>query len=145
MVASALCGCVTGGSANKTALELQSFQRQEFETTKKIAFASTLSVFQDMGYIIKTADIETGLISASSPTQNMVFFGSTMKNTEASAFIEEMSPNKTFVRLNFVAVVEQSSGYGMKGKSDKPIMDAKTYQNCFQKIQEGIFLRTNSQ
>lgn len=137
-------GCATGG-APKTSLELQAFQRKEFETTKKIAFASTLSVFQDLGYIIKAADVETGLITASSPTKNTVFFGSYMENTDASAFVEEITTKRTFVRVNFVKVEESSSSYGMKTKSDRPIQDPKIYEAAFQKIQEAIFIRANSQ
>ena len=138
-------GCVTGGAPQKTSLELQSFQRREFATTKKIAFASTVSVFQDLGYIIKTADMETGLISASSPTKNLNFFGSHMQNTDVTAFLEEIGSGRAFVRLNFVEARESSSGYGMKTKSDKPILDPKVYQACFQKIEEAVFIRTNTQ
>lgn len=144
LLASALTGCVTGG-ATKSGLELQSFQRKEFECTKKIAFASTLSVFQDLGYIIKSASFETGLISAASPTKNVMFMGSYMSNTEATAFIEEFTPTKSSIRLNFVNVSESSSGYGMKSRSDKPVEIATPYQNAFVKIQEAIFVRTKSQ
>jgi len=140
-----ITGCVTGGTPQKSALELQAFQRKQFDTTKSIAFASTVSVFQDLGYIIKTADIQSGLITASSPTQELLFFGSHMKNTEASAFIEEINPGKTYVRVNFVEAREDSGGYGMKTKSDHPIIDPKIYEGCFQKIQEAIFIRSHTQ
>ena len=129
----------------KTSLELQAFQRKEFASTKKLAFASTLSVFQDLGYIIKAASVETGLITASSPTKSVRFFGNHMSNTEASAFVEELATNRTFVRLNFVDVREDSSGYGSKSKRDVPIVDPKIYESAFQKIREAIFIRTNTQ
>ncbi len=138
-------GCVSGGASKKSSLELQAFQRKEFDTTKRIAFASTLSVFQDLGYIIKAADLETGLITASSPTKHTAFWGSHMSNTDASAFIEEFGTGRTFVRVNFVQINESSSGYGMKSKSDKPIQDPNVYETCFQKIQEAIFIRSNTQ
>jgi hypothetical protein len=136
-------GCVTQ-EPQKTSLELQAFQKKEFSTTKKIAFASTVSVFQDLGYIIRTADIETGLITADSPTKSIIFFGSHMNNTEASAFIEEMATNRTDVRLNFVQVSENSSDYGQKSRSDTPITNPTIYEQAFQKIQEAIFIRTSS-
>ncbi len=135
--------CVSGGS-KKSGLELQAFQKKDFECEKKVAFASTISVFQDLGYIIKSADLETGLISASSPTKNLHFYGSYMSNTEASAFIEELVPKKSSIRLNFVKVNESSSGYGMKSKYDSPIETADAYENAFGKIREAIFIRTNS-
>ena len=68
-----------------------------------------------------------------------------MTNVEATAFVEEMSPNKTSLRFNFVEVKESSSGYGMKSKRDNPIVDPKIYENAFAKIQEAIFIRINTQ
>jgi hypothetical protein len=141
LMASAITGCVTGGS-KKSGLELQAFQKKEFACSKKTAFAATVSVFQDLGYIVKSASLETGLISAASPTKNIVFMGSYMSNTEATAFVEEFSPAKTSIRLNFVNVAESSSGYGMKSRSDIPVETATPYDNAFGKIQEAIFVRT---
>lgn len=128
----------------KTSLQLQAFQKQTFTASKSVAFAATFSVFQDLGYIIRNADKETGLIQAASPTKNLILFGSHMSNTEGSAFIEELRPGKTSIRLNFVDVSESSSGYGMKTKSDKPIEDPEVYRNAFTKIQEAIFIRTGN-
>lgn len=144
LLTSTITGCVTGG-ASKSGLELQAFQKKEFACSKKTAFASTVSVFQDLGYIVKSASLETGLISAASPTKNLLFMGSHMTNTEATAFVEEFTPSKTSIRLNFVNVAESSSGYGMKARSDKPIETATPYENAFAKIQEAIFVRTKSQ
>jgi len=143
LICGSITGCVTGG-ASKSGLELQSFQKKDFATNKKTAFASTLSVFQDLGFIVKSASFETGLISASSPTKNVVFMGSFMSNTEATAFVEELTPNKTSIRLNFVNVSESSSGYGMRARSDKPVEIATPYENAFTKIQEAVFVRTKS-
>jgi hypothetical protein len=143
MVAISLVGCASSGPT-KTGLELQAFQKKEFPTNKKIAFASTLSVFQDLGYIIRAADVDTGLITAASPTKTVHFLGSHMNNTEATAFVEEFTPTRTFVRINFVQVKESSSGYGMKSKNDRPIEDPKPYEIAFQKIGEAVFIRTNT-
>lgn len=133
-----------GLTPTKTSLELQAFQKKSFETSKSVAFASTMSVFQDLGYIIKNADKDTGLIQAASPTRNIVLFGSHMSNTEASAFVEQLRPGKTSIRLNFVNVSESSSGYGMKSKRDTPVEDPEMYRNAFSKIREAIFVRTSS-
>lgn len=139
-----LSSCATPYKPTKTSLELQSIQAREFDAEKKVAFASVLSVFQDLGYIIKSSDLETGFITAKSPTQSGVqlFVGYTMKDTNATAFIEELRPGKTKVRLNFVKSKETSSGYGAKQKQETPIEDSKVYNNAFVKIQEGIFIRT---
>lgn len=127
----------------KTGLELQAIQKKEFNTTKIIAFASVLSVFQDLGYMVTSSEIQTGYITAKSPTQNELGFGkSIMKDSKATAFIEELRPGYTTVRLNFVESEEWSSGYGNKMLQDNPIEDDSVYNNAFSKIQEAVFIRT---
>lgn len=142
-----LTGCVHQEfKPTKTALELQAIQTKEFETSKKVGFAATLSVFQDLGYVVSTASLETGLINGKSPTAtNFVpFVGQVMKDVKATAFVEEITPGRTKIRLNFVDSTQSSSGYGMKGASDAPIEDGKVYQEAFRRIQQGIFVRTNA-
>ena len=141
-----LGGCMTNYKSTKTSLEIQAIQAKVFDTKKKVAFASVLSVFQDLGYIIKTSDLVTGFITAKSPTQSgRTFGGYTMIDTNATAFIEELRPGKTKVRLNFVKSEERSSVYGAKQKQDTPIEDPTIYNNAFVKIQEGIFIRSASE
>ena len=138
-------GCAIQPQSLKSPLELQAIQSKEFQANKKIAFASTLSVFQDLGYIVNSANFETGLITAKSPTQQsvIIFVGQVMRDMKATAFIEESVPGKTKVRLNFVKTTQTSSGYGMRGEHDYPIEDASIYQDVFTKIQQGIFVRLN--
>ena len=138
-----LAGCVASTGPTKTSIQLQAFQSKEFETTKKIAFASTMSVFQDLGYTIGTADLETGFITAKSPTKQdfVLFVGQRMQDVKATAFVEPMGKKRTKVRLNFVNSTQTSSGYGMKGANDKPIEDPKVYQETFVKITKAIFVR----
>jgi len=137
-------GCASTPESTKTSLELQAIQSREFDTTKKVAFASVLSVFQDLGYIVNSAEIETGLITAKSPTKGglQLFVGQVMEDTKATAFIEELRPNKTTIRLNFVKSKETSSGYGMKSARETPIENPEVYRNAFVKIQEAVFIRS---
>ena len=139
-----LTSCATP-QPHKSALELQAIQSKQFETSKKVAFAATLSVFQDLGYIISAANLDTGLITAKSPTkQNFVLFvGQRMSDTKATAFVEQITPKDARVRLNFVRDESTSSGYGMKGENDTPIEDARPYQEAFAKIEHAIFIRKN--
>lgn len=139
-----LAGCVPNNyKPTKTSLELQAFQSKEFEAQKKIAFASTMSVFQDLGYTITSTDLETGYIAAKSPTQNEVGFGKMiMKDTKSTAFIEELRPGITKIRLSFVNTEEWSGAYGGKLVQDHPIEDPTVYNNAFTKIQEAIFIRS---
>ena len=143
-VALLLAGCMPQNyKPTKTSLELQAFQAKEFDTQKKVAFASTLSVFQDLGYTITSTDLETGYIAAKSPTQNEVGFGKMiMKDTKSTAFIEELRPGITKIRLSFVNTEEWSGAYGGKLVQDNPIEDPTVYNNAFTKIQEAIFIRT---
>jgi len=138
-----LAGCVASTGPAKTSIQLQAFQSKEFETSKKIAFASAMSVFQDLGYVIGTADLETGFITGKSPTKQdfVLFVGQRMQDVKATAFVEEMGVNRTKIRLNFVNSTQTSSGYGMKGESDQPIEDPKVYQDTFAMIAKAIFVR----
>jgi hypothetical protein len=138
-------GCETMPEQTKSPLELHAIQSKEFEIGKKIAFAATLSVFQDLGYIVSSANLDTGLITAKSPTkQNFVpFVGQRMTDIKATAFVEEIVQNRTKVRLNYVNSSQTSSGYGMKGEREFPIETPEMYQDTFTKIQQAIFIRKN--
>lgn len=140
-----LNGCMPQNyKPTKTSLELQAFQAKEFETSKKIAFAATLSVFQDLGYIIDSGDFETGLISAKSPTKSgQVWGGSTQEFRKATGFVETIRNNVTKIRLNFVDITKSSSAYGMERGVDVPVEEPKLYQEVFEKIDKAIFVRRN--
>lgn len=135
-----------------TSLQIQAIQTKEFETLKQIAFASTLSVLQDLGYTVESASMETGFITAKSPTQTNSganqFWTSTVKNSETkvTAFIEQLKPTATRVRLNFVNSEQLqrlgSAWGGAKQVKDTPVLDPLPYQNAFTKIEEAIFIRT---
>jgi hypothetical protein len=140
-----LSGCMPGNyKSTMTSLELQSIQSREFETTKKIAFASTLSVMQDLGYIIESGDFDTGLITGKSPTdRGMIFGGTTQEFRKATGFVETISNKTAKIRLNFVDITKASSAYGMAQRVDKPIEDPELYRGVFEKIQKAIFVRSN--
>ena len=144
----AFAGCVTPPEVAPTSLQLQSFQAKEFETTKVIAFGSVLSVFQDLGYIVASADRETGFITAASPAGNKanvweVLAGTTSSvQTRATAFVEEIRPGFASIRLNFVDARRQSSMYGQTTDNDRPILEPKVYEAAFDKIEDAIFIRS---
>ncbi len=149
IIAGAITGCATTGAA-PTSLELQSFQAREFETTKTVAFGSVLSVFQDLGYIVASADKDTGFITAASPAGNKTGFlealggVSSSGQTKATAFVEEIRPGFTNIRLNFVDTKRSSSIYGQSTDQDKPILDPKVYQSAFGKVEDAIFVRSGT-
>lgn len=147
-------GCATNNTApQKTSLEIQAIQTKNFETDKKIAFNSVMSVFQDFGYIIGSANLDTGFITAESPNQQdtsgravfAAIFGGvrTETKTAVTASIEQLKPNLTRVRLNFVNRQRRSGAYGQSASDDTPVEDPTVYQNAFDKIGEAIFIRSS--
>src|SRR5687767_11816923 len=103
----AMTGCTVAPPA-PTPLQVQAIQSHEFETQKRTAFGAVISVFQNLGYIVQSADLQTGFITASSPAGSRLDFWELiggMKSsgqTRATAFIEEIRPGFATVRLNFV-------------------------------------------
>ena len=141
-----LVGCMTAPVPTMTPLEVQSLQSREYESTKEIVFPSIVSVFQDIGYTITNADIQTGLIAAESPSvsdsASKFLLGITkVTQTKATAFVEQIG-DKAKARLNFVEVQRKSSGSGQTDRQDTPVLDAKVYENAFDKIGNAIFVRS---
>ena len=153
-----LAGCTPPGPV-LTPLEIQSLQTREFEHDKAVVFASTMSVFQDLGYIVNSADLDTGLITTESPATSdratfparltilpelMVWSDMTsVMQTKATAFIEQIG-NRSRVRLNFVITRQDSSVHGQTSRQDTPILDATVYQNAFERIENAIFVRAGN-
>jgi len=130
-------------SQSLTPLELQTLQQRELPAPKPTAFAATVSVFQDLGYIVGAADLDTGLITASSPASSrfQLFVGPVNTQTRATAFVETAGPTTSRVRLNFITGNEHSDGYGRSVKGDTPILDPAVYQSAFERIETAIFIR----
>lgn len=147
IVTCSLAGCATTGNNDMTSLEIQAFQTQEFEASKKVTFGSVISVFQDLGYIVESADVETGFITAASASSNKTGFWEAMGGvttsgkTRVTAFLEEIRPGFVSVRLNFVDTKNRSTAYGSASSEDKPIVDPQPYKIAFDKIGDAVFIR----
>lgn len=130
-----------------TPMELQAIQSKEFQTSKETLFASAMSVFQDLGYTINSAEMQTGFITANSPMADKTNFWGAMAGvssqgmTRATAFIEALPNGFSRIRLNFVNTVESSSAYGRRSQADKPILDPAPYRAAWEKIDEALFVR----
>jgi hypothetical protein len=143
--------CMAGCSVappTATPLQIQAFQSHEFETQKRVAFGAALSVFQDLGYIVQSADLDTGFITAASPAGSkfnwweLLDDSSSSAQTRATAFVEEIRSGFVTVRLNFVESKRLSSKEGQTTDRDTPILDPKAYQVAFDKIGDAIFVRS---
>lgn len=127
-----------------TGLALQQIQARDLETTTDIAFPAVMTVLQDSGYRIVTADKSTGLISATGSTQSKttynIWFGIGKKKDVpiVSAFIENRGPGLTRVRLNFV----MSQAKSRNSFSDEtPVTTPEVYKDAFERIEKEIFTR----
>lgn len=141
-----LGACSSNEVVDKTPIEIQSMQSRNYEESKEVVFPSVVSVFQDLGYTIQSADLSTGLITsesaASSDKWHRFWTGqSRVEQTRATAFIEEIG-GQTTVRLNFVVVDERSGGWGQRDRKDEPILEAEVYQNAFERIENAVFIRS---
>lgn len=143
-----LSGCaVSPQKKEMTSLEIQAVQAKNFETDKKIAFNSVVSVLQDLGYIIGSASFETGFITAESAVKNDTGLIDALggvrreQRVAVTASVEEMKLNFTKVRFNFVSRVKRSAKRGQQANDDFPLQDAALYQNAFDKVGEAIFIR----
>ena len=121
-------------------------QTRTFEHPKEIVFRSVISVFQDLGYTLQDADIDTGLISAEGAANSDRWFqawtgSSKVEQTRASGFVEQIG-DETRVRLSFVAVEKTSSAWGREDREDTPILEPSIYQNAFERIDSAIFVRS---
>lgn len=149
-LAVSLMGCAGTPKQEPTSLQIQAFQTKEFEAQKSIAFGSVVSVFQDLGYIVDSADKDTGFITAGSPNKTKTGFWEAMAGvsssgqTKATAFVEEIRPGFTTIRLNFVNTKKISSMYGQDSQVDEPILEPAPYQVAFDKIDDAIFIRAGS-
>ena len=142
-----LSACATQGPM-MTPLEIQSMQTREYDHGKEVVFPSVMSVFQDLGYTVASADKDTGLITADSATSSNAaskfWLGITdVSQTKATAFIEEIG-SITKVRLNFVNTSKKSYAYGQSDQQDTPVLEAQIYQNAFERVENAIFVRSSN-
>lgn len=144
-----LAGC-SAPEPTKTSLEIQAIQTQHFDASRKVTFNATMSVLQDLGFIVQSASLSTGFITANSPVKKEYSFfsflagSSDQRNVVVTASVEEISAKQSKVRLNFVNKSSSSSSYGQTSAQDDPILDPKVYEDAFNKIGEAVFIRSKS-
>lgn len=149
IVSAALLGAsvltpLQAGEPALSGMALQQIQAKDFETTSSVAFPAVMTVLQDSGYRILSAQRDTGLITAIGSTASHVIwapflgFRSKKQVPQVSVFVEDRGQNLTRIRLNFV----MSTGKSDKAFTDeKPITDPEPYRDAFEKIEKEIFVR----
>ena len=127
-------------------LAQQQIQARDYEVSKAVSFPSVMTVLQDSGYRIESADKDTGLItgvaSTTSKTTYNLFWGlgKKKKTPVVSAFVEDRGSGSR-VRLNFVLATTKSRIYGVNSSDEEPISDPEIYRDAFERIEKEIFVR----
>lgn len=125
-------------------MALQQIQARDFEAPVSVVFPAVMTVFQDSGFRILSADKATGLITAVGSSQGRWTFnlwwglGRKKETPIVSAFIEERGDALTRTRLNFVI----STGKTRNVFTDeRPVTDSAAYREAFERIEKEIFVR----
>jgi hypothetical protein len=127
-------------------LALQQMQSRDYEVAKSVSFPAVMTVLQDSGYRIQSADRDTGLITATASTKSkttwapFVGFGKSKKTPVVSAFIEDRGPGSR-VRMNFILAKSKKGAYGMGWDDEEPILDQQVYRDAFERVEKEIFTR----
>jgi len=108
-------------ASEATGLELQQIQSRDVEASKDVAFSAVMSVLQDAGYRIGSADKETGLITGTASTTaklsyNIFWgFGKNKKTPIVSAYIEPRGSNGARIRVTGAGVHLEDGAAGLDG------------------------------
>lgn len=140
LLAVLLGGCTFGPPPPQlNPLQIQAMQTQEFTASKKKTFDAAMTVLQNDGYVITTADLDTGFITAKGPTQDN--FGQQVHLSITAFVTTYKSKGKTIsrVRLSFV---QNTTVSGQQGTftQDQQILDTGLYKKTFNDIRQQVFV-----
>ena len=142
-----LAACAAQPKVTQSQMEILAYQSREFETTKRIAFDSTMSVLQDAGFIIEFADFETGFITGKGTTQarTAIWVGTMNEHVRMTAFVEQRTPSLARVRVNLVESSQRKSVWNETQDviNEVGVRDPETYQQLFEKVDQAIFIKKN--
>jgi len=142
-----MVGCAAPPKITQSQMEIQAYQSHEFDATKRVAFDSTMSVLQDSGFIIESADFETGFITGKGTTSSRtdIWWGAMNEHVMMTAFIEQRTSSMARVRVNLVDAAQRKSAWNPAQDviNETGVRDPKVYQELFVKIDQAIFIRKN--
>ncbi len=148
----AILGCAPPPSQRveqpRTQLQTREFQTRVYETMDtRMVMKALLNVLQDDGFIIKNANENLGLITATKETENPDTPALLWLRTELrwdKTFVFEGSANvsefghQTKVRVNFEERTINNRG---EVSHVKQVDDAKYYRDFFARVDKGIFIQ----
>jgi hypothetical protein len=137
-----LGGCAVapprGAPVDPVPLKLQAYQAQAFDASKEAVFNATVSVLQDMGCSIDSAEIRTGYISAQTPIVLRGKWVKSMNSAKVTAFVVQTRENKSRVRLTFVG------RNTARGKTEEQLNENPgLYEQMFVRVREAVFAQKN--
>ena len=141
----------TTPQSQQTQLQIRQFQTRSFETNNvKMVMKAMLNVLQDDDYIVKNADLELGLLTATKEVDientgeavMAALFGGANARWAKNSIIEITANISEYgeqcrVRVNFQTKKINNKDEVIKVKK---ITDAEYYQNFFSKVSKGIFI-----
>lgn len=130
-----------GEKTTLTAVELRQLQARDFRTPKAAAFASVVTVLLDFGYRVISADLESGLITATSSTTGRLKLdpmGLSKSNQTpmASAYVDERDTSLTRVRIVF-SVGTSATGQ-LASSGERTILYQGIYDTFFFRLEEEV-------
>ena len=144
-------GCVTAPppKGTQSSLQVQSYQTRDFETTKRRAFNATMSVLQDAGFIVESADFETGFITGQGFTTSRpnFFFGPLNEATRMTATVQQRGEGWSSVRINIVETSQRKSMWNTVQDviNERGVRDPRVYQDLFEQIDKAVFVEKSLQ
>ncbi len=123
-------------------LQIEAMQTQVFPAAKKPTFNAVMTVLQNEGYTIKTADYDTGFITGKSPTKSgFGFDGSTHTSILATAFVTPVKQNnKTASQIRLSFVENQEVTHNGTYTNSTQILDPEVYKKAFSNIRQQVFV-----
>lgn len=138
-----------------TPIEKQQIQSRTYDGTidREDLFNAVVTVFQDKGYIIENAHLATGIVTATSETENnttgwQTLTGITSKaKTKVTATVQKYGKGSR-VRLNFLNISNTTqktcNAWGFcntsQDSSDKVVYGDAVYTSIFNAIDDAIFV-----
>lgn len=147
--------CATPPAPTLTPIQKQQIQSRTYDSghKKEDLFNAVVTVFQDKGYIIENAHLDTGIVTATSESTNTTDFWqalggtSSQMKTKITATVQKYGQG-TRVRLNLLNVsnskTKSCNGWGIcntdTNSSDKVIYDNQVYTAIFNAIDDALFV-----
>jgi len=146
-----LSGCASQPQLNP--LQIQTMQTQEFSVTKRQAYDATVTVLQNKGYEIKSANFDTGIVTAQSPTISKAFRGRS-HNTISAYVTNTRKSGKKVSRIRISNMLTReipetdtsfligsfvSTKRNINTK-DEQVLDPEFYKEVFNEIRQQLFV-----